>query len=250
MPELPIVRKLDSVTISKEEKERNNSQFLYLLDLIRPRKPYSEAAQLEEGVEEKIDTKEMALIENILSDIYQRPFVNSTDRAYDFKLSNDRAKRIYRYIENEGFVEPIFLNLTGRGGQSKFFWLNDKGLSLIKKPRKPEGSGGKGTLHIFVQDYIKDLAEKKGFKDIDIEKDIEGKKIDLFCTKDNQRIGIEICISTFKTEFLNIVKDKGKCDRLIIICVDNNAKKKLLEELRGFKDEIEVYALHEFVKAF
>ena len=57
MPELPIVRKLDSVTISKEEKERNNSQFLYLLDLIRPRKPYSEAAQLEEWFRKKIATR-------------------------------------------------------------------------------------------------------------------------------------------------------------------------------------------------
>ena len=68
--------------------------------------------------------------------------------------------------------------------------------------------------------------------------------------KDEKKVGIEICISTFKTEFLNVVKDKGKCDRLIIVCIDNNAKKKLLEELRGFKNEIEAYALHEFVKVF
>lgn len=250
MPELPIVKKLDSVTISKEEKEKNNLQFSYLLDLIRPRKPYQEAIEHDDGIEEKIDSSEMAIIENILSDIYHRPFINSTDRAYDFKLSNDKAKRIYRYIENEGFVEPIFLNLTGRGGQSKFFWLNEKGCNFINKPRKLEGSGGKGTQHIFVQDYLKDLAEKKGYKDIEIEKDIEGKKIDLFGIKDEKRVGIEICISTFKTEFLNIIKDKGKCDRLIIVCIDNNAKKKLLEELRGFKNEIEAYALHEFVKVF
>jgi len=248
MPELPFVKELDSVTISKEEIENNNMQFSYLLDLIRPRLPYSGTIQLTDSKEQELEKKELGLAKDMLNDIYYRPFVSSTDRAIDFKLSNEKAKRLYRYIENNQFAEPVFLNLSGRGGQSKFFWISDKGNSFIQKPAKKEYSGGKGKEHIFTQLYLQDILNKKGYGEIEIEKEIEGKKIDLFCLKDEKRIGIEICVSTFKTEYLNVIKDRGKCDRIILLCLDKDARERLLDNLGSLKESVEVYILHEFLK--
>lgn len=249
MPLIPGLEKLDEIEITKEEKRQYNSRHVNLFQSIIPRKPYQEIMKQKESEKDKHKDAELGLAKDILNNIYYRPFVDSTDRAYDLHLSNEKAKRMYRFIENERFAEPINLNIIGRGGQSKFFWLTDKGYELIQKPKKQEGSGGKGIQHVFIQGYLKEHLNKKSYE-VQIEKEIEGKKIDLFCKKDEQKIAIEICVSTLKTEFLNIIKDRDKCDRLAIVCVDNNAKKKLIEEIGALKDEVEIYALHEFVKEF
>jgi len=249
VPILPGIERLDEIVITKEEKWRNNAQKIYLFQSIKPRTPYRKEEDTEN--QEK-DNEILKIAKDILNDVYNRPFINSTDRAYDFKLSNDKAKRVYHYIESEGFVEQIFLNLSGRGGKSKFYWLTDKGYRFIQKPKKPEGSGGKGVEHIFIQEFLKDELGKKGYKNIEIEKLIDGKRIDLFCEKDGKSLGIEICISTFKTEYLNVLKDMGKCDRIVIVCTDIHAKKKLVEEFEqgSLIKEFEVYVLHEFLKEF
>jgi len=109
-----------------------------------------------------------------------------------------------------------------------------------------EGSGGKGSVHIFLQGFLAGHLKKNGYKQVEIEKEFEGKKIDLFCVKDEQKIGIEICISTQKTEHINIEKDKGKCDRLVIICLDNNEKKKLIDELGDHSKDAEASFIHAF----
>ncbi|MFH1014748.1 MAG: hypothetical protein V1762_02350 [Nitrospirota bacterium] len=246
VPQLPIIEKLDTIEITKEEKRQCNSRHVSIFQSIKPRMPYQD---IEEQNEPEKETAAMELVKDILNDIYYRPFVSSTERAYDLSLSSEKAKRIYRFIENECLAEPIALNLTGRGGHSKFYCIIEKGYNLIQKPPKPEGSGGRGKEHIFTQNYLKEHLAKKGYE-AEIEREIEGKKIDLFCTKDGQKIAIEICVSTFKTEYINVIKDTGKCDRIVIVCADSNAKKKLLEELGALKDGIEIYALYEFLKAF
>lgn len=246
MPLIPGLEKLDEIEITKEEKRQCNNKHVYIFQAIKPRKPYHFK---DEEQSEKTKEDELKAARDMLNDIYYRPFVDSTDRAYDLHLSNEKAKRMYRLIESESLVETVYLNLAGRGGQSKFFWITDKGYELIQKAKKPEYSGGKGIQHVFIQGLLKEHLDKKGYK-VEIEKEIEGKKIDLFCKKDEQKIAIEICVSTFKTEYVNIIKDRGKCDRLVLICMDNNTKKKLLSELGNLKEGIEIYALHEFIKAF
>ena len=238
----------DSISVTREEKRRNNEKHVYLFQAIKPRKPYGEVKENEEkeaAKEEKND-----LVKILLEDIYLKPFVISTARAKEYGWDNNKANSIYDLIERERLADKIMLNIAGRGGQSKFLWLTEKGCELINKPKKPEYSGGKGSTHIFLQGFLAKHLKNKEYKQIEIEKNIEGKKIDLFCVKDEQKIAIEICVSTQKTEHINIEKDKGKCDRLIIVCLDNNEKKKLLEQLGELKNEAEIYALHEFLKVF
>lgn len=203
----------------------------------------------EKKKEEEPEDKEILFVKEILNDIYHRTFISSTDRAYDFKLSTEKSKRIYRYIENEGYAEPIPLNLAGRGGQSKFFWLTEKGCLFIQKPMKQDGKGGRSSTHLFVQYFLKDFLGKKGYE-VEIEKQVQGKNVDLFCKRDEKNIAIEVCISTFSTEYLNVIKDFRGSERVILICLDSNASKKLIEELGTLEESVEVYALNEFVKEF
>jgi hypothetical protein len=243
---MPKMGDFENIEITKEEKRKNNSRFVYLFENIKPRKPYMEEKEKEK--EERDDNRTEDVKDALLS-IHSDPFMSYELRRDYLKFSNAKANRIFELIEKEMYAEPVYLNLKGRGGHTKFFWPTEKGCQIIGKPKLPEGSGGKGNTHIFLQGFLAGHLRKKGYKQVEIEKEFEGKKIDLFCVKDEQKIGIEICISTQKTEHINIEKDKGKCDKLILICLDNDEKKKLIEQLGGLRDETEIYALHEFLKA-
>ena len=242
---VPGLERLEHFEITKEEKRKNNDRFVYLFENVKPRKPYAQ----EKEEKETRDDKRMENVKDALRSIYSDPFMSSELRRDYLKFSKDKANTIYELIESEMYAEPIYLNLSGRGGHTKFFWPTEKGCGLIGKPKLPEGSGGKGSVHIFLQGYLAGHLKKKRYKQIGIEKEFEGKNIDLFCVKDEQKIAVEICVSTHKTEHINIEKDKGKCDRLIIVCLDNNEKKKLTEQLGELKNEAEILALHEFLKA-
>ncbi len=244
---MPVLEKIDEIEVTKEEKRKNNEKHVYLFQAIKPRKPYSE--NKEEEKEER-DDKRMEDVKDALRSIYSEPFLSSDLRRDYLKFSKEKANRIFELIESEGYANPVCLNMKGRGGHTKFFWPTEKGCKLINKERLPEGSGGKSSTHIFLQGFLAKHLKKKDYKQVEIEKNIEGKKIDLFCIKDDKKIGIEICVSTQKTEHINIAKDKDKCDRLIIVCLDNNEKKKLLEQLGEMKNKAEIYALHEFLKEF
>lgn len=169
---------------------------------------------------------------DMLLDIFNRFDVASTVRASDFGLSASSADRIFKYIEREQLVDVIRLNLAGgRGGTSKFYALtNPKGYDAISKtpPKKP---GGTGAMHFFLERYLKKHLSGKGFSALEIEKNLEGKRIDLFGKYGELKIGIEICVSTMKTEYINFLKDVELCDLVIITTPDKKTKTKLDNEL-------------------
>jgi len=167
----------------------------------------------------------------MLMDIFNRPFVVSTQRAKDFGLSGSAADKIFKYIEKEQLADVVALNLSGvRGGMSKYFVLTKHGYKAISKI-PPKQSGGTGQKHFFMQRHLKKHLPEKGFNDLVMEKNIGGKRIDLLATYEDLKIGIEICVSTMKTEFMNVQKDSDKCDVLIIVTPDKKTKDKLYREL-------------------
>lgn len=168
----------------------------------------------------------------MLTDIFNRFDVSSTARAKDFGLSASAADKIFKYIEREQLVDVVQLNLTGgRGKTSKFFVLtNPKGYETISKT-PPKKSGGTGSTHYFIERYLKKHLPQKGFSGLEIEKNIGGKRIDVFGVYEGLKTGIEICVSTIKTEYVNTQKDEGKCDFLIIVTPDKKTKDKLDREL-------------------
>ncbi|HEC66933.1 MAG TPA: hypothetical protein ENI23_16785 [bacterium] len=169
---------------------------------------------------------------DILSDIYNRFDVSATARARDFGLSASAADKIFKYIEREQLVDVVKLNLAGgRGGTSKFYTLTiPKGYEAISKtPHKK--SGGTGSAHFFLQRYLEKHLSRKGFSSLEIERNIGGKRIDVFGVYEGLKVGIEICVSTIRTEYLNVQKDAEKCDFLVIVTPDKKTKDKLDKEL-------------------
>jgi len=169
---------------------------------------------------------------DMLLDIFNRFDVASTVRAKDFGLSASAADKIFKFIEQEQLVDIIRLNLTGgRGGTSKFYVItNPKGYEAISKT-PPKRSGGTGAMHFFLERYLKKHLSEKGFSCLEIEKNIGGKRIDLFGKYNELKIGIEICVSTMKSEFINFQKDQDKCEIVIITTPDKKTKTKLDSEL-------------------
>lgn len=224
---------LDKINV-EDQRIRN------LLDKVKPVKPCEET-QKESSQSIPIYTSSKEPTEtdprsekakDMLTDIFNRFDVSSTARAKDFGLSASASDKIFKYIEREQFVEVVKLNLSqGRGGVSKFHVLTTpKGYEAISKT-PPKKSGGTGAMHFFLERYLKKHLSSKGFSDLKIEKNIGGKCIDLFGTYEGLKVGIEICVSTIRTEYLNVQKDEGKCDFLIIVTPDRKTKDKLDREL-------------------
>jgi hypothetical protein len=245
IPEIPLARKMDLINISSEEKRENNKRILEKFSKVTPRIPYHDLVQLNfEAAKQnstatnhspvqpkKTSTNKTDSGLTVLFDIYNRFDVTSTQRATDLGLSAQVSNKIYKYLEKDGFVEAIYLNLTGkRGGLSRFNIITKKGCELInKKPSKQ--SGGTGPIHHFIQLFYKKHLPSKGFKELVIEKNIGGKRIDIFGKYNGLNVGIEVCSSTIKTEHINVQKDLGKCDVLIIVTPDKKTKDKLDKEL-------------------
>lgn len=229
--------------MSESELDRINAADQRVRDLLSKVKPASRCQEVEEilpsipaytsstDLEPKTDQM-FEKAKDVLIDIFNRFDVPSTVRAKDFGLSASAADKIFKYIEREQFVDVVKLSLTsGRGGISKFFVLtNPKGYEAISKtPLKK--SGGTGATHFFLQRYLKKHLLQKGFSNLEIEKNIGGKRIDVFGIYEGLKVGVEICVSTVRSEYLNVRKDKGKCDFLIIAAPDKKTKDKLDQEL-------------------
>jgi len=198
----------------------------------------------------ELSEKTLNYIREVLLDIYNRFDVASSQRASDLGMSAETSNRIYRYIEKELLVVVVRLNLTGKlGGLSHYLVITEKGCEYIKKP-KAKQAGRVGPAHCFIQRYYKKHLPAKGFKELTIEKNIDDKRIDLFGIYNNLKVAIQICISTFKTEHINIKKDLDHCDIIVLVCVDKKSKQKLEKELEGKisdNDKIKICVVHELL---
>ena len=184
---------------------------------------------------EKVSSNQCTLTERrakeTLLDIYNRPFLTSTQRAKDMRLSAESSTKLYKHLEKNGNVELVRLNLTGRrGGLSTYHVITKKGYAFIEK-KPPKQSGGTGVKHFFIQRYLEHELPGKGFKEVAVEKNLNDKRIDVFGIYNEMKVGIEVCCSTHKTEHENIQKDQGACDCIVITCPDKATKEKVKKEL-------------------
>ena len=227
------------VNLSDEELDKVNAQDARIQDLLSRIKHVKAGgddltdAPCIPGYTDAVEPSTMPdKTQDMLLDIFNRFDVSSTKRAKDFGLSASASDRIFKYLERQQLVDVIRLNLAGgRGGTSKFYVLtNPKGYEAISKT-PPKKSGGTGAMHFFLERYLKKHLPQKGFSGLEIEKNIDGKRIDIFGIYEGLKVGVEICVSTIKTEYLNVQKDKEKCDFLIIVTPDKKTKDKLDREL-------------------
>lgn len=213
-----------NLVINNEFIKQNNARILSAFE-IQPSYVFKK--------EEKLEKDEfLEKVKDVLSDIYSRFYVSKTQRANDLELNSEFANKIYKWIEKVQFVEEIAINLTGkRGGLSKYHSLTKKGANYIGKEPAKRYAGGVGPKHFFIQRYLKKHLPALGFSEIKVEKELSGKRIDLFCNYGELKVAIEICVSTIKTEHLNAIKDLDKCDVLLIACPDKKTQNKLEKEI-------------------
>ncbi len=222
--------KPQNITDSEIDRiNRNDEVIQAMLSKVRFRKALDSEADKSRTVQKSHG--KMDKVKDVLLDIYMRFDIAAHQRAIDLGMTAEASTRAYKYIEKELFVEPIRLNLTGKkGGLSKYYVLTNKGLDVIHKPPFKQ-SGGTGPMHFFLERYLKKHLSARGFKELMIEKDFCGKRIDLFGKYEELKVGIEICVSTIRTEHFNIQKDMDKCDILLIVCPDAKTKGKLEKHL-------------------
>jgi hypothetical protein len=115
-----------------------------------------------------------------------------------------------------------------RGGKIVLLEPAKTAYAMFKLPAEYENPG---FLHRYMQYQVKKAMAAQGYK-ATIEKDINGKSIDVVLEKDDESIAVEIAV-TDKHEVINVRKDifKAGFSRVVIICKDKNVvlavKKKL-----------------------
>lgn len=241
-----------------DEINKNDQRVRQLLSKVKPasnikHKPQVEPDRIPQYTESQATASTNSMLEkskDMLRDISNRFDVTSTQRAKDFNLSASSADKIFKYIEREQLAEVVKLNLTGRrGGISNYFELTHKGYAAISRDA-PKKSGGTGSTHFYLEKYLKKYLPEQGFTNLCIEKMIGNKRIDLFGNYNDLKVGIEICVSTIRTEIINIQKDIDKCDVLIIVTPDKKTKDKLDRKLSGKIDSsqnVKTCVVHELL---
>ncbi|MFH0795990.1 MAG: hypothetical protein V2A65_02920 [Candidatus Omnitrophota bacterium] len=182
---------------------------------------------------------------DILVDIYFRPYDFKTQHYKNVGLSAGNGTAIFKSLVSKGLCIEEEINLGGRGGLTKFPVLTEKGYAAIGMQPKPHIGRGTGFQHEYWQVKISEHLKGKGYK-IEIEKNLNGKFLDLGIETDKGIIAISIAMCP-DHEIINVDKDLAAgCIGVIIACKD----KTVMEKLNNLKSEkIHICLVHELLKA-
>jgi len=186
------------------------------------------------GQEENLDVIERAF----LFDVYNRPDVGLTERYRTLGMSIGQGDRLVDSIDNKVLINTYEINLSGRGANTKFLDLTQKGYSSINMVPKKRISKGGGFLHQRVQNRIAgNLKQIPEIKNITIEAMLNNKAIDILAVLiDNKKLAFEIAMSPLN-ELNNVQKDlAAECDFVFIVCKDKKVGEKVNELIAQLND--------------
>jgi len=151
-------------------------------------------------------------------------------------ISASKGTRIVKSLQRKRLIEVVEINLGGKGGNTKFLVLTDKGFEVLGMSPKHFHCRGGGFEHYLWQyklaEHFKVL--RKDWR-INIEHQIMNKFIDLTIETQGKLIAIEVALTSVN-ELINIEKDlEAGCDYIIIGCKDN----KVLEEIKQIHDNLD-----------
>ena len=150
--------------------------------------------------------------------------LTTVQRAETNGLSAYMSNRIKSKLVDLGLVEEFSVNL-GKGGNPKFLVLTKEGYRFLgKESPKSKREVGCSHEHYWWQEGIAINYEKKGYV-AEIEKNLNGKKVDVVLGKNGQLIGIEIEL-TPKNAVNNVKKDleTNALKKVIVACKNSNVK--------------------------
>ena len=151
-------------------------------------------------------------------------------------ISSSKFYSILNSLLRKGLVKEHNVNLGGRGGSAKYVELTDAGFEAIgMQPRSHLTRGGNFITDLFISKITRHLKRISQNWKISIEKEIQGKFIDIVIEPINQSliIAIEIELSDANLKN-NIDKDINKVDFLIVAC----GNKDILKEAEEIKKNL------------
>jgi len=149
-------------------------------------------------------------------------------------ISSSKFYSVLNSLLRKGLVKEHNVNLGGRGGSAKYVELTDAGFEAIDmQPRSHLTLGGNFITDLFVSKISKHLKKMKQNWKISIEKQIQGKFMDIVIEPINQSliIAIEIELSDANLKN-NIDNDINKVNFLIVACGNKDILKKA-EEIKN-----------------
>lgn len=172
-----------------------------------------------------------------LMDIKKNPWEKITKRYENLKMSIDKGNKIKTKLINNGFLTVKEINTFKRGGTFKALSLTQKAYDILKIPQEHNGRGS--IEHQYRTREIGNSYAKNYNVKIEYPISSNGECIDVFAWNDNERIGIELELSTGHG-IENIRKCLlFNCTKVVSVSKDEKIMEKIKEKaLQEFKEEI------------
>jgi hypothetical protein len=191
----------------------------------------------------------------LLLDTNRRPFRGITKRFAGLGLSGRRGELAKVELIRKGTVAEVEVQLSSRR-PTKFLIPTENGLKLLEAMRERTQLwhyiGHVSFEHRLYQVLINYALRENGYK-TRTEHDLgEGRRLDIYATKDGQKIGVEVLI-TATNDYGNLIPTLDFVDRLIIVCKDSQAmldindwiEKTLKPQFRG---KLRIVAFNQFIR--
>lgn len=135
------------------------------------------------------------------------------------ELSAKKGNRIKADLLEKTLIVETEIRLEKAFRKSKILTLTQRGYQVLHLPL-PFGKGG--SLHQHLQKLVMGCARAKGYEAAIEEQASNKKMVDVGLTKGDERIAVEISVTTRANQVLkNITLDlAGGYDRIIVVCID------------------------------
>ena len=161
----------------------------------------------------------------LLLDTNHHPFRGITRRIRALGLSGRRGELAKAELVGKNFVAEVEVQL-GIHRPTKFLIPTENGLRLLEAQRERielwRHIGRVSFEHRLYQVLINYALRQNGYK-TKIEHNVgEGRRLDLYATKDGRKIGFEVML-TDSNDYTNLVPTLDFVDKVIIVCKDRQA---------------------------
>ena len=161
----------------------------------------------------------------LLLDTNHHPFRGITRRIAALGLSGRRGELAKAELVSKNFVAEVEVQL-GIRRPTKFLMPTENGLRLLEAMRESiqlwHHIGRVSFEHRLYQVLINYAVRQNGYK-TRIEHNLgEGRRLDLYATKDGRKIGFEVML-TESNDYTNLVPTLDFVDQVIIVCKDRQA---------------------------
>lgn len=172
----------------------------------------------------------------LLESIYAEPELSINERAGYLGLSAYMMNNVKKSILNKKLAEQFTVN-KGRttGGNVTLLALTDAGCKAINKSMRVRKPNNVSHEHWWWQRKAFQFYKDKGFQ-AEIEKAINGKRVDVGISKDGKNIALEIEL-TPKNALSNVACDiQAGFDFVLSCCRNSNVHREVKKRLLSYKD--------------